>query len=813
MDTLVQDFRFAVRILIKNRGFALLAILTLAAGICANTAIFSLVNAVLLRPLGYKNPDQLVRLWSSRTDRDRTNFSLPDFMDYKDQNRTLEQISAFAVWSANLVNVGEPERVFGVRSSANVFQLLGVDAEIGRTLLDEDDNPGNPRVVVLSHGFWKRRFGANTDIVGKQLTLSDENYMVAGVLPANFAFPGIEADIVVPLVPDTDPLRNERSSISFLRVIGRLKENVTRQQAEVDFNGIAAQLQKLYPVANASKKGVQLVPLHEELTGDFRRAFIILSAAVGLVLFIACANLANMMLARASTRYRELAIRVAIGASQSRLIKQFLTENILLALLGGSLGLLLTKPAMKLIIALSPALPRSGEIDIDARVLLFTLLISLLSGVLFGLIPTLHISKENFNKELKGSGKGLVNADQRNNIRNSLIVVEVALSLLLMIGAGLLVKSFLRLHAVSPGFDIKNLLVMRLSLPKLGYSKPEMVTTFYEQLSSRIANLPGVRSVSATSLLPLSGNIMRVPFIIVGRPPLTLSEQPITHYRMTGTDYFRTMKIPIRSGRDFTSRDTLHSQPVAIINESFARRYWPHTNSIGAHIKLDDNNQGPRDVAIIGVVGDVRYAGLHEEPGPEVYVPISQIPEENVSLLTNNMSWVIRTSVEPLSLAATIQREIQSINRDIPISNTKSMEQLLSLSLAPNRFNLFLIGIFAVAALILACMGIYAVVSYSVAQRTHELGLRIALGAQYLNVMKLVVGNGLKIVLIGVAIGLAGAFIFTRVLSNLVYGISVTDAPTYFYMSLLFIIISVLASYIPARRAAAIDPINALRSE
>jgi putative ABC transport system permease protein len=815
MDALIQDIRFALRLLIKNRGFAVVAVLTLAVGIGGNTAIFSLVNAVLLRQLPYKNPDQLVRIWSVRTDRDKSNFSLPDFIDYRDENQTLEQISGFSSWNANLVSVGEPERVFGVRSSANIFQTLGVNAEIGRTLLNEDDNSGNQRFVVLSHGLWNRSFGMSADIVGKQLTLDDESYTVAGVLPPDFAFPGmVDADIVVPLVPDADPLRKERGSISFLNVIGRLKEGITRQEAETDLNVIASHLQELYPVTNASKKGARLVPLHEELVGNFRLAFLVLSAAVGLVLLIACANLANLVLAKASTRYREMAIRLAIGATPGRLVRQLLTENILLALLGGSLGLILTRPAMKAIIALSPAsLPRVGEIDIDARVLLFTLLISLSSGVLFGLMPTLNISKLSLTEELKGTGKGASDGSRKNSVRNLLILAEVALSLLLLIGAGLLAKSFLRLQAISPGFAIKNLLVMRLSLPKAQYSKPELVSAFYEQLSARIEYLPDVESVGATSVLPLSGANTRINFSILGRPPLSPSEKPVTQYRMTSPDYFRTMNIPILSGRDFTNRDTLHSQPVAIINDSFARRYWPDESPIGAHIKIDDNNHAPREVEIIGVVGDVRHVGLHADPAPEIYVPFSQIPEENVSLLTNNMNWVVRTSAEPLTLAGAVRREIQSVNGNIPASNTRSMEQFLSSSLAPSRFNLFLIGIFAIVALILASTGIYAVISYSVAQRTQELGLRMALGAQQLDVLKLVVGGSLKIVLIGVALGLVGAYILTRVMSNLLFGISVTDPSTFVLMPLLLIIIALVASYIPARRAAKVDPMIALRSE
>jgi predicted permease len=815
IDRLFQDLRYAARTLWNSPRFTAAAVLTLALAIGANTAIFSLVNAVMLRQLAFKNPDQLVWIWSSRTDRDKSNFSLPDFIDYRDQNRTLDQISGFSTWSANLVNSGDPERVFGVRSSANIFQTLGVNAEIGRTLLSEDDDPGNPRVVVLSHGFWKRRFGMSTDIVGGSLTLNDENYVVAGVLPPDFAFPGMEADIVVPLVPDADPLRKERGSISFLGVVGRLKEGVTRQQAETDLSGIASHLQELYPVTNASKKGTILIPLHEALVGNLRLAFLTLSAAVGLLLLIACANLANLVLARASTRSREMAIRLAVGATKWRLVRQLLTENILLALMGGALGLVLTQPAMTSIIALSPAsLPRASEVDIDARVLLFTLWISLLSGVLFGLMPTFQIARERFNEDLKGSGKGAPDGSRGNGIRSILILAEVAISLLLLIGAGLLGKSFLRLQSVSPGFDIQNLLVLRLSLPQAQYSTPETVTVFYDQLSKRLETLPEVQSVSATSVLPLSGpRDVRINFTISGRPPISLSDRPITYYRMAGPDYFRTMSIPFRSGRDFTDRDTPHSQPVAIINDSFARRYWPDESPIGAHIKIDDNNQGPREVEIIGVVGDVRHAGLKADPAPETYLPIAQIPVENVSLLTNNMNWVVRTSAEPLTTARAAQHEIQAVNWSIPTSNIKSMEQILSSSLAPSRFNLFLLGISAIAALILASMGIYAVISYSVAQRAHELGVRMALGAQRLDILKLVVGDGLKMVLIGVAIGLAVAYVLTRLLSSLLYDISVTDPSTFVSMSLLLIIVALLATYVPARRAAKVDPIVALRSE
>lgn len=814
MQALIQDMRFAVRLLIKHRGFTTVAVLTLALGIGANTAIFSLVNAVLLRPLAYENPEQLFWIWSSRTDRDRSNFSLPDFIDYKDQNRTLEQMSGFAEWGANLIGAGEPERVLGVRSSANIFQLLKVRAALGRTLLAEDDNPGSPRVVVLSHGLWNRRFGMRTDIIGETLILNDQSYTVVGILPPDFTFPRFGGDLVVPLVPDTDPLRKERGSISFIRALGRLKEGVTQQQAEADMNAIASQLQKLYPTTNASKNGARFVPLHEELVGSFRLAFLILSVAVALVLLIACANLANLVLARASSRYGEIAIRLSLGATRERLIKQLLTENILLALVGGALGLLLTQPVLRAIIALSPAsLPRAEEINTDVKVLLFTFLISLSAGILFGLMPTLHTSKRGLTEGLKGSGKGSSDGSQKSGVRKLLVSAEVAISLLLLIGGGLLAKSFLRLQSVSPGFDINNLLIIRLSLPETQYAKPEMVSAFYEQLSNKVASLSGVESVSATSVLPLSGANIRINFAISGRPPHSRSEQPITQYRITGPNYFRTMNIPVQSGRDFTERDTLTTQPVAIINDSFARRYWPDQTPIGAHLKIDDNNQGPREVVIIGVVGDVRHTGLHADPALELYVSISQIPEENVPLVIDDMNWVIRTSAEPLLLVGAVRREIQSVNGNLPTSNIKSMEQLVSSSLAPGRFNLFLLGIAAFVALLLASMGIYAVISYSVVQRTHEIGIRMALGARQLDVLKMVIGSVLKIVLVGVALGLAGAALSTQLLSKLLYGISVTDPLTFVSMSLLVILIALLASYIPARRAAKVNPVIALRSQ
>ena len=803
--------RHSIRQLKQQRGFTLLSVLILAVGIGANTAIFSLVNSVLLQPLPFANPDSLVWIWSTRTDRDKTNFSLPDFMDYAEQNRTLEQIAGFSAWNANLTDAGQPERVSGVRSSANIFQLLGVQAHIGRILVQEDDDPKNTVVVVLSYGFWQRHFGGTADVLRKQIRLNDEIYTVVGVLPAEFNFPSLETDIVVPLVPDSDPLRTERSSISFLRVIGRLKNGFTRQQAESDLTAIAGRLQKLYAISNAGKKGTRVIGLHEELVGNLRPAFAVLSAAVGLVLLIACANLANLIMARSTARSREMAIRLAMGATRMQLIHQLFTENTLLALLGGSIGFAIAHPLIQLIAVFSRAsFPRSGEIGVDATGLLVTAALSCLSALFFGLIPALHASKVALIEDLKGNGKGTTEGGSKSRVRNLLILSEVSLALLVLIGAGLLTKSYIRLQEVQPGFDSEKLLVIRLSPSQTRYDSAEKVAAFYDQLQNRISRLPGVDASGATSTLPLSGSNVRINFNIAGHLPKTLAEQPVTQYRMIGPGYFRAMKIPIHSGRDFRNSDTSMSQPVAIINQTLAARYRIGVNSA---IEIDDNNQGPRQVAIIGIVGDVKHTGLQADPAPELYVTLSQIPLENVSLLLNNIAWVVRTKTsKPFLLAPEVSRAVQAVDSSMPVGNTRTMEQILATSLAPHRFNTFAIGVFALLSLMLAAMGIYALISYSVSQRTHEIGLRIALGAQKGDVLRLILGEGLKLVLMGIGAGLICAIAFTRVLSTLLYQTPVMDPFTFVSTSLLFIAVALFACYFPARRGASVDPVLSLRS-
>ena len=814
METLLQDLRYGLRVLLKNPRFAAISILTLAIGIGANTAIFSLVNVVLLRQLPYKDPDSLMWVWSIRTDQEKTAFSIPDFIDYREQNQTLEQIAAFANWSANLTGGAEPERLQGLRVSGNSFQLLGIEAVAGRTLLPEDDKPDSERTVVLSYGLWKRRFGSDLSMIGGTLTLNGDSYTVVGVLPASFFFPASDAEIAVPLKADSDPWRNDRNSISFLKAIARLKPNVTRQQAESDMTAIAQRLQQLYPNNNAGKEAVRIVQMKDEVLGNFRMSLLMLLAAVGLVLMIACANLANLTLARASARQKEIAVRMALGCDRMRLIRQMLTECILLSLIGGALGIFIAKISVQSLILLSPTtLPRANQATIDDRVLIFTLVISLLSGVIFGLMPALHSSKMKMNDELKGGNRGSTSSIGRSRTRTLLVIGEVAVSLVLLIAAGLLVKSFMRLQGVPLGFNADKLLVVRLALPKAKYSKPETIAVFYDKVSPQIEALPGVQSAAMISNLPLSGSNTRINFTIVGKPPVSLANRPATQYRMIGPGYFHTMEIPLLGGRDFTVQDTPNTRPVVIINETFARRFWQQESPIGGHLMIDDNNQAPRDVEIVGVVGDVKHFGLDAEPLPELYVAVYQIPADNVSLLINNMNWVVRTGGDPLALATAVRRSVQSVDGDVPASSIRSMTQYLSTSVAPRRFNMLLLVIFAVVALLLAVMGLYAVISYGVSQQTREIGIRMALGAQRRDVLSLVVGHAFKITVVGLAIGLLGAFAFTRIISSLLYGISATDISTFLFIPLLLAGIALLASYFPARRATKVDPMVALRSE
>lgn len=812
-DTLLQDLRYAIRGFRKAPGFTTFSVLALALGIGANTAIFSMVNAILLRQLAFKNPEQLVWIWSTRTDRDKAFFSIPDFVDYQEQSKSLEQMVAFANWGANLTGAGDPERLTGIRVTANVFKMLGVEAAVGRSLLPEDGTPESQHAVVISYGLWQRHFGQDRGTVGKTILLNGDSYTVVGVLPQNFVFPGAEADVAIPLVLATDPRRSDRGA-NFLRVIARLKPGYTPEQAQAEMNSISQQLQQLYPATNAKKTPPKVFALHSEMVGGYQAALMMLLGAVALVLLIACANLANLQLSRASARHREFAIRGALGASRMRLIRQQLTETTLIGLTGGALGLLLAWRGIKFLMGLSPAnLPMADQVGIDFGVLAFTLLISLFAGLLFGLVPALQASKVDINKELRSSGKGMDDAGQRNRARSMIMVSEIAISLVLLITAGLLVKSLLRLQEVSPGFDGDNLLLVRLSLPPAKYSNREAVTVFFDRILPEIGNLPGVRSVAAANVLPLSGMNVRNDFTIVGRPPLSATDIPAAQSRWVTPGYFQAMGIQIVRGREFTQHDNSRAPGVVVVDEALAQRYWPNENPVGVHLKIDDGSQKQSDVEIVGVARNVKHVGLDEEPTATFYGPIAQIPENNVSFLAANCSLAIRTQGSARSLEAPVKNVMQSVDKEVPLSNMRTMDQFLSASMAPRRFNVLLLMIFACVALILAVTGVYAVMSYSVSQRLQEIGIRLALGAQAKDVLKLVLGRGLKLVLIGAAIGVVGGFIATRFLSSLLFGVSAADPVVFLLTPLILLPVALSACYIPARKATKVDPIIALRAE
>lgn len=808
-----QDLRYGARSLLKQPAFALVAVITLALGIGANTAIFSVVNSVLLRQLPFKNPDQLMWVWSSRTDRDNAPFTLPDFLDYRDQNQTLEQIAAFSNVGLSLSGTERTERLQGLRVSANLFHLLGVDASAGRTLLPEDDEPGRRHVVTLTYECWQRRFGGDPQMIGKTLNLNGESYQVVGILPQRFSLPVREAEMAIPLAPEVDPLRNLRSSVNFLRAVARLKPDVTRQQAAADLTAIVTRQRQQYGDAYLKKTGVRLVPLYEEMVGSMRTALWVLLGAVGLVLLIACSNLAALSLARASARQREMAIRKALGATSSRLVRQVLTESLMLALLGGGAGLLLAVWGVRFLLALSPTrLPREQEIGVDLRVLAFAAAVSVLAAMISGILPALQGGRTEMSGQLIAGGRGVGEGARRNRSRSVLVIAEVALSLLLLVSAGLLIQSFMRVQAIEPGFDSTNALAIRLSLPKAKYQNRAALALFCDKLLPRIQALPGVEAVGVVSLLPMSGGLRSVDFSPTGRA-LSPGDAHTSQFRMATPDYFRAMKIPLLQGRPFTEHDNAGSVPVVLVNKTMADRFWPKGDAVGAHINIDDNNTGPRPVEIVGVVGDVKHLGLESEPTVDIYVPIAQTHEDGVGIVTNSHDWVVRLKTDSQAVEGAFRRELQAVDRDVATANVRTLEDYISDSVAPRRFNLRVLTIFSLAALLLAATGIYGIVSYTVTQRTPEIGIRLALGAGRTSVFRLILGQGLKVVLLGLALGLVGALALTRVIRSLLFGVTPNDAFTFVVVSVVLILVALIACILPARRATKVDPLIAMRNE
>jgi putative ABC transport system permease protein len=806
MTTFWQDIKYGIRVLLKNPGVTFVAVLALALGIGANTAIFSVVNAVLLRPLPYDKPEQLMVVLSVNAKRGLTqqSFSFLNFADYRSQNNSFEALTAYTSASAALAEGQSPEQVQGVSATADVFKVLGTKALLGRTFTPEEERPGGAPVTIISYGLWQRHFGSDPNVVGRQIKLAGRDKTIIGVLPAEFKFQFVNdpPEFWVPMDPDNE--MNKQRGASYIQLLGRLKPGVTAQQAETELKSIAARLEQQYQEDNAGRS-VQLVSAHEQMVGELRPTLLVLLGAVAFVLLIACANVANLLLARAAGRGREIAIRTALGAGRLRIIRQLLTESVLLSTLGGSLGLLLAIWGIDLLGSLVPAnIPRFGETRLDLPVLAFTLGASLLTGLIFGLAPALSASKLDLNEALKEGGRSASEGRARHRMRSLLIISEVALSLVLLVGAGLLIKSFLHLRSTNPGFNPDRVLTATLSLPSIKYKEDEQIVRFTEQAIARTAQIPGVEAVGTIMPLPFSGNNISISFHVDGQPLPAPGEEPVSGARIISPDYLRAMGIPLIKGRAFTEQDKADAPNVILINETLARKYFPNEDPIGKRLNL-----GLNDIKgeIIGVVGDVRSSNLTKEAGPEFYVPYQKVAFGEASL-------VVRTSSgDPASIAPAMRSAIQELDKDQPLYEVRTMNSLVADSIARQRFSMMLIALFAVLALLLAAVGIFGVMSFLVTQRTHEIGIRMALGAQTFDVLKMIVGQGMTLTLVGIAIGLVAAFALTRVMSGLLYGVSATDPLTFIAVSAVLAAVALLACYIPARRATRVDPMVALRYE
>ena len=784
----------------KNPSFAIIAILALALGIGANSAIFSVVNAVLLRQLPFENPKQLVMMWGEdkREGLNRRVFSTGEFVEYRQAQQSFTQIAAAETESFNLSGGDQPERVQGARVSPDLFPLLAVKMFSGRAFLASEETPGSDRVAVLSHGFWQRRFGSDPQILNQQLILNGESYTVVGILPPEFQLPRIDAEVWVPLALGPQQLSFENNS---LLVLGRLKPGLTPKRAQGELNSIARRLEQSYPQTNTGIS-VYLVTLNQEAVGEIRPALLILLSAVSFVLLIACANVANLLLARATARRREIAVRLTLGATRKRLIRQLVTESLLLALIGGALGLLLAFWGQQLLASRIPEyVTRLKEITIDYRVLSFTLLISVLTGLVFGLMPALRASRPDLNETLKEGGQSRSAGSRRNRLGELLIISEVALALVLLIGAGLMITSFIRLQRVDPGFDPHNVLTMRLTLPASKYQANQR-GDFYQQIMERVKALPGVQYVGVINSLPISGADDETDFTIEGRAAPTAAEVPTVSFRLVSPDYFRAMGMFLRKGRYFDEKDIEHAR--IIINETMARRFWPDEDPLEKRIKIGNPEEPGPWLPIVGVVGDVKQFGLRHNDRPTIYVTLLQHP---------SVSLVVRTTVPPMNLAQAVRNEVLAVDKDQPVYNIREMDRVIERSITQPRLIANLLSVFAALALVLAAVGIYGVMFYYVSQRTHEIGIRMALGAQSKDVLKLVLKQGLRLTLIGLGIGLLIALALTRIISSFLYGVGFIDPLVYLSLPLLLGAVALLASYIPARRATTVDPLLAIRYE
>ena len=808
MDQLITDIRYGLRGLAKRPAFTAIALLTLALGIGVNSAIFSAVDSILLRPLPLNDPERLVSVWE-QTPRDgiRQNQAAPaNFFDLRNQNQVFEQIGAYGPDDVNLTGDGEPERLDGQVVTANVFSILGVPASLGRTFSPGEDEPGQEHVVVLSDKLWQRRFNRDPSIINRPITLNGESFIVIGVMPRGFFFPTREIELWTPwaMEPDQKAGRGDH----YLTLVARLKQGTTIERANADLAGIGQRLSAEYPRTNEGL-GFIAHSLHQDYVGDLRLPILILFAAVGLVLLIACANVANLLLAQATTRRKEIAIRIALGARRWTIVRQLLVESLLLATGGGLLGVL---GAFWGVEALAKFLPESlsklQNVSIDARVLLFTLGVSVLTAVVFGGVPALLASRTKPGATLSDVARDMAGGTSGRYVRRVLVVSEVALAVVLLVSAGLLIRSFQLLRQVDAGFTTENALTMRMVLPFPKYQKAEARRAFYDEVLRKIQEVPGIESAGMITFLPLSFNGMNFNFSIEGQPATSDSKLPFALWRVVSPDYFRAMGIPLRRGRYFDARDSVDAQPAVVINRSFAEKYWPGEEAIGKRLKVGPLDSQNAWLTVVGVVGDVRQKGLNEQR-LEFYVPYMQ--ERRSFMAPRDL--VVRTKSDPALIASAVRKAVWSVDKDQPVSNVRTLDQVFAAAISQERFQALMLGLFAALALLLACVGLYGVISYAVVQRTHEIGVRMALGAQPLDVLRLVIRQGMMLTLAGLVAGIVAGTFVTRVLSDLLFGVTPRDPLTFAGVPVLLLVVAFLACYIPARRATRIDPLTALRCE
>jgi putative ABC transport system permease protein len=815
MESFFKDIRYGFRSLWKRPGFTAIAVITLALGIGANTAIFSVVNATLLRPLPFKDPERVVMLWGFIPKMAQTADKLPsssgNFVSLHDQTQTLESLAAFRSWSWQLTGGGEPELLRGAQVSADFFHAVGAEPILGRAFAAEEDLPKRAPVAIISYGLWERNFNGDRNVIGKTLTLTGQTVTIVGVMPRGFQFPGganmisglqfaLQNDIWMPLAL-TDEEKQEQQTLN-LALIGRIKPGVSANQAESELRA----LQQNLPLAKFGFT-INVVPLHQQMVGKIRKLLLVLLATVALVLLIACANIANLLLARATSRQKEIAIRAALGAGRRRIIRQLLTESFLLSMAGGALGLLLAVWGSSLLVSLIPEdVPRIHEVGVDGRILLFTLLVSFVTGVVFGLAPALQAAKLDLNESLKEGPRGTTAGARENRLRGLLVISEVAMAVVLLVGATLLIKSFVRLLDVKPGFNPANVLALDIQLPDLPpsrYAKEDEQSAFFNQLIDRIKELPGVNSAGGVLILPLSGAYESTGVIVEGRPKPPSGQTPEADFNAVSEDFFRTLEIPLLQGRQFTAHDTKGAPGVIIINDILARKCWPNEDPVGKRLTVGFEKE-PRE--IVGVVGSIRQTTLDADPRPAMYVSQRQAPRSSMTVL-------VRTKGDPLALAAAVRAQVRELDKDVPVTHIQTMNRVFADSVAQPRFSMLAVGLFAALALLLAAVGIYGVMAYSVSRRAHEIGVRMALGARTGQVMKLVLKEGMVVALIGIAIGLFGALALTRLMAGLLFDVGARDPFAFVSVAMLLALVALVACYIPARRATKVDPLIALRYE